>query len=86
MQCMGHNSQVRCIEWYDDDMGFTSCGMDGNLFFYDLQLQRETGMRNFDRDFLTQKGVYFTGLANVPGQLYSAVVVAKDNKIHKWSA
>lgn len=66
-------------------MGFTSCGMDGNLFYYDLSLQRETGMRNFERDF-TQKGVYFTGLANVPGQLYSSVVVGKDNKIHKWSA
>lgn len=42
MQCKGHNNKVRCIDWYEDDMGFTSCGMDNNVFFYDLQLQKET--------------------------------------------
>lgn len=51
MQCKGHNNQVRGIEWYDDDMGFTSCGMDGNLFFYDFAILRETQTRNSDRDF-----------------------------------
>jgi WD40 repeat protein len=38
MQCKGHNNKVRCIDWYEDDMGFVSCGMDGNAFFYDLAI------------------------------------------------
>ena len=36
MLCKGHSNKVRCIDWYEDDMGFTSCGMDGNVFFFDL--------------------------------------------------
>jgi len=36
MTTKGHNAKVRCIDWYEDDMGFTSCGMDGFCFFYDL--------------------------------------------------
>jgi len=32
-------------------MGFTSCGMDGAVFFYDLQLQKETQTRNGEKDF-----------------------------------
>jgi len=52
----GHNAKVRCIDWYEDDMGFTSCGMDGFCFFYDLQLLKETANRNSEKDF-PQKGV-----------------------------
>jgi hypothetical protein len=63
----GHNAKVRCIDWYDDDMGFTSCGMDGFCFFYDLQLLKETANRNSEKDF-SQKGVQFTGLVNIPGK------------------
>jgi WD40 repeat protein len=36
MKCSGHVSKVRSIDWFEDDDGFASCGMDGNAFFYDL--------------------------------------------------
>lgn len=38
MQLKGHNNKVRCIDWYEDDTGFSSCGMDGNAFHFDLAL------------------------------------------------
>ena len=48
--CIGHSSNVNCIEWHEDDMGFTSCA-DGSVFYYNLQLQRETGQRYGEKDF-----------------------------------
>lgn len=41
MQCKGHVNKVRGIDWFEDDTGFASCGQDGNVFFYDLQHQKE---------------------------------------------
>jgi WD40 repeat protein len=81
MSCKGHNQKVRSIEWYENDMGFTSCGMDGNVFFYDLQKQKEEMTRNSEKDF-TQKGVTFTGLTNIPGCEHNALVVGNDR--HIW--
>lgn len=40
--CKGHVQKVRSIDWNDDDMGFVSCGLDGNVYFFDLILQKET--------------------------------------------
>ena len=51
MICKGHVHRVRCIDWFLDDTGFTSCDMMGNTYFYDLLMQKETGMRNQDKDF-----------------------------------
>ena len=34
--CKGHSGLIKCIDWAEDDMGFTSCGMDGNVLYYDL--------------------------------------------------
>lgn len=28
--------KVACIDWYENDMGFTTCGLDGNIYFFDL--------------------------------------------------
>lgn len=84
MQCKGHSNKVRSIDWFDDDMGFASCGMDGNCYFYDLALQKDTQTRNSERDF-NQKGVIFTGLTNIPGQPYNALVVGNDKHIWRTS-
>jgi WD40 repeat protein len=40
-QCKGHVNKVRCIDWFENDTGFTSCGIDGNVYFYDLIVQKE---------------------------------------------
>lgn len=65
-------------------MGFASCGQDGFVFFYDLQLQKEQQTRNQDRDF-HQKNIKFTGLCNIPGQKYNALVVGDDRHIWRTS-
>lgn len=36
MRYIGHTMRVRCIAWFDNDMGFASTGADGNVYFYDL--------------------------------------------------
>lgn len=88
MICKGHSNKVRSIDWFEDDMGFASCGMDGNCYFYDLTMQKETQTRNSERDF-NQKGVIFTGLCNIPnqpsGQPYNALVVGNDKHIWRTS-
>lgn len=32
-------------------MGFTSCGLDGNVYFYDLIQHKETNQRLNEKDF-----------------------------------
>ena len=41
MQIKGHNGKIRCIDWWDDDMGFTSCAQDGTCYFFDLIKYRD---------------------------------------------
>ena len=31
-----HNGRVRGIDWFEDDMGFTTVGMDGGCYYHDL--------------------------------------------------
>ena len=74
--------RVRCVDWFEDDMGFASCGVDGNAYFYDLvKLREDGGTRNSDHDF-NQKGVQFTGLCNIPGKKYEILLVGSDKKIY----
>ena len=84
MMSKNHSNKVRCIEWFEDDTGFASCAMDGNVYFYDIQQLRQTNNRMGDCDFW-QKGVIFTGLCNIPGQITSALVVGSDKHIYKAS-
>jgi cilia- and flagella-associated protein 57 len=48
MQFIGHSQRVMCIDWFANDMGFTTCGLDGNIYFYDLYFGKEIGERNRD--------------------------------------
>ena len=80
MICKGHVHRVRCIDWFQDDTGFASCDMSRSTYFYDLQLQRETTMRNQDKDF-NQRTVSFTGVCNVPRKPYEVLVVGSDNNV-----
>mmetsp|Transcript_20483 Transcript_20483/g.19455 ORF Transcript_20483/g.19455 Transcript_20483/m.19455 type:complete len:92 (+) Transcript_20483:1506-1781(+) len=73
-------SKVRCIEWFEDDMGFTSCGNDGNVQFYDLIVYKDLGTRLTEKDF-NQKSVHMTSLVHIPGKPFEVYVVANDKKI-----
>ncbi len=83
MQFTGHVSRVRCIDWFENDLGFTTCGNDGNVYFYDLfkpgQL-KDPGKRNTDKDF-NKKDVKFTSVCNVPGKDYEIFAVGNDRLI-----
>ena len=70
MQFTGHVNRVRCIDWFENDLGFTTCGLDGNIYFYDLYKvgrEKEPGKRNTEKDY-NKKEVKFTSVCNVPGK------------------
>lgn len=82
-QCKGHQQKVLGIDWYEDDMGFTSCALDGNVFFYDLQLQKEMNTRNNAHDKKSNTLAGFRDVANIPGCPYDALVVGGSNNIYE---
>ena len=62
-------------------MGFTSTGLDGNIYFFDLYAyQLEAGKRNGERDF-NKKETKFTSVVNVPGKPYECYAVGNDGAI-----
>ena len=82
-QCKGHVNKVRSIDWWENDMGFTSCGQDGNVYFYDLIYQKEQQQRLNEKDF-NQKGIILTSVVNIPGKPFEMYTVGNDKKIW-WS-
>lgn len=83
MQFTGHVSRVRCIDWFENDLGFTTCGNDGNVYFYDLYKPsqvKDPGKRNTDKDF-NKKDVKFSAVCNVPGKSYEIFAVGSDKLI-----
>lgn len=48
MQFGGHIARIMSIDWYANDMGFTTCGQDGMIYFYDLfnYDEKNQGKRN----------------------------------------
>lgn len=61
-------------------MGFASCGMDGNVYFYDLIVQKELQQRLNDKDF-NIKTNQMTCVQNIPGRPYEVFVVGSDGKL-----
>ena len=81
MQFTGHVNRVRSIDWFENDMGFASCGTDGNIYFYDLYAyDRDPGKRHQDKDY-NKKETKFTSLVNVPGKHYEVYAVGSDGAI-----
>ena len=82
MQYVGHQGQVQCIAWFENDMGFSTCGKDGNIYFYDLNnykldMQQK---RNQEKDVFS-KGKSYSSLALMPGKQYEAYAVGSDTSI-----
>ena len=46
MQFSGHTKRIMGIDWFANDMGFTTCAQDGSIYFYDLYTCESIGMRN----------------------------------------
>jgi len=80
MQYTGHTNKVRCIDWFENDMGFASCGHDGNIYFFDLYTYKEQQKRNTDKDF-NKRDVKFLSCVNIPGKPYEVYAVGSDKSI-----
>lgn len=82
MTCSDHTYRVRCIDWWENDQGFTSCCMAGNVYFYELYTKNGYGQRYLDpdTDFMS-KEVRLTSVVNVPGNLYRMFTVGNDKRI-----
>jgi len=80
----GHADKVRCIEWFENDLGFTTCCMGGHIHFYNLHQHQKNlkakGERDNDKDFI-KKEVRFTSVVNVPGKPYEVLAVGSDKMI-----
>lgn len=80
----GHVQRVRCIDWFENDLGFTTCCLGGNIYFYDLHQYykdlKKMGSRNTDKDY-TKKEVKFTSVVNIPGKPYEILAVGSDRMI-----
>lgn len=77
-----HTHKVRCIDWYENDLGFISCCLGGFIFFYDLyqyerQQKDKSGPRIQDKD-INKKEVKFTSVVNIPGKPYEVLAVGSD--------
>lgn len=79
-QCKGHSGKISCIDWFEDDSGFSDSCTQGLVAFYPLQLQRAEQTRDKDKDF-KRRATAITGIANVPGHQSRAVVAQAERKL-----
>ena len=80
MKFQGHIARITSIDWFPNDMGFTTAGQDGNIYFYDLFSDKEIGSRNTDYDCPHGK-VKFTSVVNLPGKPYEFIAVGAEKVI-----
>ena len=82
MQFQGHMARIMSIDWYGNDMGFTTCGQDGNIYFYDLYTNGpDVGDRNRTKD-KTVRDVKFSSVVNLPGHPYEFLAVGSEKTIY----
>jgi hypothetical protein len=65
-------------------MGFTTCGHDGNVYFYDLFVHTgEKNKRNGDMDYqASEKGTKYSQIVNLPNSPnYECIAVGNDKKL-----
>jgi WD40 repeat protein len=83
MQFGGHIQKVKCIDWKENDLGFTTCCQGGQINFYDLYnyQNQNPGGRNMEKD-QGDKTVKFSCVRNIPGKHYDVLAVGmhQDNK------
>ena len=81
MMFTGHNGRIMSIDWFHNDMGFTTCGVDGNIYFYNLYKGNDQGVRDHERD-ITFKKAKFTSVVNLPGPSYNILAVGSEKTIY----
>ena len=84
MQFQGHMQRIMSIDWFANDMGFTTCGQDGNIYFYDLYSGQDVGERNRTMD-QNRRDVKFSSVVNLPGKPYQFLAVGNEKTIYTES-
>ena len=69
------------IDWFANDMGFTTCGLDGNIYFYDLYNPELPSIRNNSKDRIYGRNVQLSSVVNLPGHPYEYIAVGSDKVI-----
>ena len=80
MKFTGHPGRIMCIDWFPNDMGFTTCGQDGNIYFYELYSGQDVGERNRAKD-VSSRDIKFTSVVNIPQRPYEFVAVGSEKII-----
>jgi WD40 repeat protein len=82
MQYIGHTNKVKSIAWFENDMGFASTGLDGNIYFYDLYGSvKDMQKRNDEFDYpINNKDAKMQCLSTIPGSAtkYDVLAVGTD--------
>jgi len=80
--------RIMGIDWFNNDMGFTTCAYDGNIYFYELY-GGEVGerKRSYEANF---RDVKFSSVVNLPGKQqpgkkYEFLAVGSEKTIHTES-
>ena len=79
MQFQDHTQRVMCIDWFHNDMGFSTCGQDGQIYFYDLYTE-ENESRNRTKD-ARRPGAKMNSIVNLPGMPYEFLAVGTEKII-----
>ena len=84
MKFTGHMGKIMSIDWFQNDMGFATCGLDGNIYFYDLYSAAGDGERNRAHE-ASRREVKFTSVVNLPGKQYEFLAVGSEKTIFTMS-
>ena len=86
MNFTGHLNKVQSIDWFENDLGFTSCGSDGSIYFYDNihAIGEKNGSRNTQKD-QSRRDVKFSCVANLPSKPYQFIAVGNERTIYTES-
>ncbi len=75
----GHLNKPRCIDWFEDDSGFISCGNDGAIYVFDVLTSTENN-RDLELDY-NIKGIQFSSVVKIPGPGKNLYAVGSDGTI-----
>lgn len=74
----GHVGKVKCIDWFDDDMGFASTGISGEVYLWDF-VNLKDGQNRIDE--FTKRNVQMSSVVNIPGRYCEAYCCGSDGNI-----
>jgi WD40 repeat protein len=81
MKFTGHVQKVKCIDWFENDLGFTTCDLSGSIYFYALNQYGSNIAIGQRVSEYNKKDCKFTSVANVPGKQFEVLAAGSDHMI-----